>query len=303
VSHARLTAGVRERAALYALGALEPTEAATFAAHLNEGCTTCEQEVRRLASVASGLGYTSPVAAPEPDLRSRLLARLPARADGAITVAAADGAAWEPSPAPGVTFRRLARNDETRVLTLVVRIAPGGAYPTHRHAGLEETFMLDGDLVVSGERLGPGDYCAAADGSVHAGIRTQGGCSFLALHSERNEYPGEIASTHAGLTFVREADAPWKHAGSDDVDVRLLHREPDGRVTLHVRMEPGARIAPHRHLAAEQCYMLAGERRVGTRVYHAGDYWHAAPGSLHEASESPGGCAYLLIASRPETGG
>jgi anti-sigma factor ChrR (cupin superfamily) len=301
VRHARLDDEIRERAALYALGALEPPETAAFAAHLAEGCAPCRAEVGRLTTTAGGLGYTAAAARPDATLRDRLLARLPAGPNDAITVMPAAAAVWRPAPTPGLTVRRLGRDATAGTVTDVVRLGPGVTYPSHRHACDEETYMLGGDVSVNGETIAVGDYCLATTGSLHSGIHTAGGCEFLAVHSERNApAPAEEPPPLTGLVFARAADAVWRPGGSEGVHVRSLLAQPDGRTTLIVRMEPGARLPAHRHAAAEQCYVLSGERRAGERLFRAGDYWRAEAGSLHEASESPGGCTYLLLASYPE---
>jgi anti-sigma factor ChrR (cupin superfamily) len=162
--------------------------------------------------------------------------------------------------------------------------------------------MLGGNVSVNGEAIGGGDYCLAAAGSLHTGIHTAGGCEFLAIHSDRNTpAPAEDPAPRAGLVFARAAEAVWRPGGAEGVLMRSLLAQPDGRTTLIVQMEPGARLPAHRHAVAEQCYVLSGERRAGERLFRAGDYWRAEAGSLHEASESPGGCTYLLLASHPET--
>ena len=300
--HARVDDELRERAALYSLGALEPAEAAAYATHLAEGCAPCRAEVRRLTTTTGGLGYAPEAARPDPALRARLLARLPADPSDAITVMPAAAAVWQKAATPGLIVRRLARDAATGTVTDVVRLAPGVTYPSHRHAADEETYMLGGDLSLNGEAVGGGDYCLAAVGSLHTGIHTSGGCEFLAVHSDLNTpAPAEDPAPRAGLVFARAAEAVWRPGGAEGVLMRSLLAQPDGRTTLIVQMEPGARLPAHRHAVAEQCYVLSGERRAGERLFRAGDYWRAEAGSLHQASESPGGCTYLLLASHLET--
>jgi anti-sigma factor ChrR (cupin superfamily) len=302
VRHARVDDELRERAALYSLGALEPAEAAAFAAHLAEDCAPCRAEVRRLTTTAGGLGYAPESARPDAALRARLLARLPADPSDTIDVMPAATAVWQQAPTPGVTVRRLGRDAATGAVTDCVRLGPGVTYPSHRHALDEETYMLGGDVSVNGETIAVGDYCLATAGSLHSGIHTAGGCEFLAVHSERNAPArAEEPPPRTGILFARAAEAVWRPGGSEGVLVRSLLAQPDGRTTLLVQMEPGARLPPHRHAAAEQCYVLTGERRTGDRLLRAGDYWRAEAGSRHEPSESPGGCTYLLLASYPET--
>jgi len=68
-----------------------------------------------------------------------------------------------------------------------LRIDPGTVYPSHRHSDVEELFLLEGDLLVEGLRMGPGDYCRAEPNSLHGQVRTDSGALFLVLASNANE--------------------------------------------------------------------------------------------------------------------
>ena len=43
-------------------------------------------------------------------------------------------------------------------VSMLVRLLPGVEYPPHTHAGLEELFLLDGELWIDDRKLYPGDY-------------------------------------------------------------------------------------------------------------------------------------------------
>ena len=73
------------------------------------------------------------------------------------------------------------------MVTQLVRMAPGTSYPRHRHADIEENYLLEGDLTISGVTMKAGDYCRAEPDSVHSDIRTSGGCQFISIASEHNE--------------------------------------------------------------------------------------------------------------------
>ena len=66
-------------------------------------------------------------------------------------------------------------------------MAPGTSYPGHRHAGVEECYVLEGDLRVGDLVMRAGDYQRAAIGSVHGVQSTEGGCLLLVLMSDRDE--------------------------------------------------------------------------------------------------------------------
>jgi quercetin dioxygenase-like cupin family protein len=66
-------------------------------------------------------------------------------------------------------------------------MAPGATLVAHRHADVEESYVIEGDLLVAGELMHAGDYCRAEPGSVHAGVSTIHGCVFIAVQSQRDE--------------------------------------------------------------------------------------------------------------------
>src|SRR4051812_32881876 len=61
-----------DRAAAYALGALEPAERQAFEAHLAE-CAICAAQVRSFAPVQGWLAHAAPPAEPAADVRRRLV--------------------------------------------------------------------------------------------------------------------------------------------------------------------------------------------------------------------------------------
>ncbi|HSO74073.1 MAG TPA: hypothetical protein VLU47_04485, partial [Blastocatellia bacterium] len=62
--------------ALYALGALSQRDAASFDAHLREGCAVCRSEFDGFAEVTASLALSVQEASPAPYLRDVLTARI-----------------------------------------------------------------------------------------------------------------------------------------------------------------------------------------------------------------------------------
>ena len=54
---------------------------------------------------------------------------------------------------------------------------------------------------------------------------------------------------------------------------------------------------PHHHGGAEECYVLEGDLRTGDVWMHAGDYQHAAAGSVHPVQSTVQGCLLLIHSS------
>jgi anti-sigma factor ChrR (cupin superfamily) len=66
----------------------------------------------------------------------------------------------------------------------LVRCRPGVIFPTHRHTGPEFFYILDGEAIQHGQRLGPGWAGVAASGTLDERFRSETGCVFLLVYSE-----------------------------------------------------------------------------------------------------------------------
>lgn len=183
-----------DQAALYAVGALPSDEAREFEAHLS-GCESCREQVQSFSKVTEDLAIASAVA-PRTLLRGRVLERIAdsrlaggrlALDGGALQFARSAESAWEQCAIPGVEFKLLYHDTDRAQSTKLVRLAPGTVYPSHRHGGVEELFVIEGDLLVSGVMMRPGDYCRAEAGTVHTDISTKSGVLFFGLSSDLEE--------------------------------------------------------------------------------------------------------------------
>lgn len=182
---------IRERAALYALGLLSPDEARAVEAQLAVGDPRWIEEVAACRSVTDDLAYAARPQTPSPAARQRVLDAVAAQAaptleqDG-VRFVRGGRLRWRPAVYEGVEIKILRADLEAGRVTLITRLAPGTVYPHHRHDDVEELYLLEGDVVVNGVSMHPGDYCTAAPGSTHDGIRTVGGCTFIVSASTRD---------------------------------------------------------------------------------------------------------------------
>jgi putative transcriptional regulator len=175
-----------ELAPLYSLGALDDADAWRFREHLLEGCDACRGELAGFDEVASLLVYAAEPAAPSPILRSRLMDAV-AEDIPEVTIAELAGDGWVPYKVPGVHVRRLHVDEAARRVVMLVRAEKGVTYPSHRHADVEEMFMLSGELRFGERVYRAGDYIRSESGSVHGSSETLTGCMFLIRASLDNE--------------------------------------------------------------------------------------------------------------------
>ena len=83
---------------------------------------------------------------------------------------------WE-QVAPDIECKLLATDTERHRVSMRVRLAPGGSYPPHTHAGTEELFLLDGELWIDERKLLPGDYNYGAPGTGDERVWSETGCT------------------------------------------------------------------------------------------------------------------------------
>jgi anti-sigma factor ChrR (cupin superfamily) len=182
--HAVLDDGLAAQAALYALDALEPGEAAAYRAHLDAGCVVCRAEVDALRDVAGDLGLDAEPAAPPAAVRERVLARVATPPPPLPTMhfLTADEGRWI-RVASGILRKDLAPEPGGGSRSYLIRMEPGAVGGVHTHAEVEHCLVLEGDFTTAGRRLGPGDYHRAAGSSTHAGNATDGGCLLLIVEA------------------------------------------------------------------------------------------------------------------------
>lgn len=101
---------------------------------------------------------------------------------------AAESVAAMPFEIPGSRgqFRiQILNEDADRgVVTSIVHIPAGGFIPAHFHrAGPEMHYVLSGDLIERGERLGPGAFLTHAPDVVHGPHESEGGAQVLTVQS------------------------------------------------------------------------------------------------------------------------
>ncbi len=98
---------------------------------------------------------------------------------------------WEPTPFDGVHVKVLYREPSGR-MTSLTRMAPGAALPTHRHVGLEQSYVLEGTLVDEDGACTAGNFVWRRPGSVHRAW-TPDGCVVLGVFEAPNEFLPEPA--------------------------------------------------------------------------------------------------------------
>jgi anti-sigma factor ChrR (cupin superfamily) len=94
-----------------------------------------------------------------------------------------ESTSWRTSTvAPGVEVKDLGKANG-RAMQLV-RFPPGTVFPVHKHEGPEFVYILEGEMLQNGKRLGRGWASVSSAGTVDEDVRSDTGCVFLLVYSE-----------------------------------------------------------------------------------------------------------------------
>jgi anti-sigma factor ChrR (cupin superfamily) len=174
---------------LYALQALPSSECPVVEAHLS-ACADCRQEVETLRTIIGAfIAWPTDVLLRPPSALWERLAQRIAADTGQEPVVLAPQPRVEPEwevVAPGISCKLLSTDTERERVSMLIRLAPGAAYPPHRHAGIEELYLLDGELTVDDRKLYPGDYIRAEPGTADHRVWSESGCTGVLLTSTRD---------------------------------------------------------------------------------------------------------------------
>lgn len=97
---------------------------------------------------------------------------------GQLLCVQCDDLPWKPSTfAAGVFVKDVAVTDGLEMQ--ILQFEPGARLPLHKHECPEFIYVLDGELMVGGQRLGPGWASVAGVGSVHSDVHSETGCVFV----------------------------------------------------------------------------------------------------------------------------
>ena len=176
-----------EAVCAYAVHALPAADVPAIEAHL-ASCPQCRRELEILRPVVGTFtAWPTDVLRPSESLQSRLAQRIAADTGAEPVVPARQWREpeWE-EVAPGISVKMLAVDSEKHMVSMLVRLVPGGEYPPHMHAGVEELHLLDGELWIDERKLFPGDYNYGAPGAGDDRVWSETGCTCVLITSTKD---------------------------------------------------------------------------------------------------------------------
>lgn len=172
----------------YALRVLPASEGAAAEAHI-ASCPHCRRELESLRPVVDRfVSWPTDLLRPTTSVQARLALRIAEETGKEPLLAPArrwSEPEWE-RVAPGIECKLLATDTERHRVSMLVRLAPGASYPAHTHAGVEELYLLDGELWIDERKLSPGDYNYGAPGAGDERVWSETGCTCLLVTSTKD---------------------------------------------------------------------------------------------------------------------
>jgi hypothetical protein len=152
-------------------------------------CAECQHEVAALRPIVDSFAaWPTDVLRPSASLWGHLARRIAAES-GDEPLLSAPPTWTEPEwveVAPGIAVKLLATDTERDRVSMLVHLAAGVDYPPHRHAGVEELHLLQGELMIDEKQLYPGDYIRAVPGSADNRVWSETGCTCVLITSPKD---------------------------------------------------------------------------------------------------------------------
>lgn len=183
-------------AGLYALGLLSPRETEEFEAKVLAGevdAEALEEHLQTMTALCEEMAQVMPT--PRRAVKDAIMAAIAPPTphaepkvdpSGQIFLLANEGEWVE--MLPGIMMKVLHQDVEHGRTTFLARLAPGAQYPSHRHMGLEECLVIEGDLHVDGSVLRSGDFTASYQDKVHIDTHSEDGCLLLISSPMNDEF-------------------------------------------------------------------------------------------------------------------
>ena len=93
------------------------------------------------------------------------------------------------------------------------------------------------------------------------------------------------------------SEPDWEQV-APGIECKLLAKDAErDRISMLVRLAPGASYPPHTHASVEELHLLHGELWIDERKLFPGDYNYGPPGASDEHVWSETGCTCVLITS------
>ena len=194
---------------------------------------------------------------------------------------------WVDSPVAGIERMMLDRiGDEVARATSLVRYAPNSDFPTHRHGGGEEIYVVKGEFADEHGRYPAGHYLRNPVGTEHTPrVGPEGALIFVKLHQfEADDTDQKVIDTNSQA---------WQPGLVDGLSVMPLHGHGTEQVAL-VKWAPDTQFNAHRHFGGEEILVLEGVFHDEHGDYPVGSWLRSPHLSQHQPFTGSEGALILV---------
>jgi len=114
---------------------------------------------------------------------------------------------WKPSQFEGVEIKVLYESKEAGEMTCLLRWQPGTTLPMHRHADLEQSYVLEGSFSDHDGIARAGDYVWRKKDSLHE-THSAEGCVILAIYRKPNIFKNSAGFDPGERKQIKTQRAP-----------------------------------------------------------------------------------------------
>lgn len=212
-------------------------------------------------------------------------------------IIAVNDVAWQ-ELTPGITFKILWQDPQTKRRAQMTRFAPGARLPQHRHVGDELIFVLEGAVSDESGTVSAGNVGYRPNGCVHT-VTTKSGATVLAVLTGDIEAATAQASAPRS-EIVTVSDLPWIDARPGVRQKRIWEDKATERRALLARFEPGATLPAHRHVGDEVIFLLEGANADEAGVVATGNMNYRPNGCVHTVTTQNGATVLAVVWGRTE---
>src|SRR6266436_7213563 len=199
---------------------------------------------------------------------------------------------------PGIRMKNLWEHPETKRRALMTRIGPGTRLPLHRHAGDELIFVIEGALSDDFGTVTAGNMGYRPNGCVHA-ISSKNGATVLAIVTGDIE-PTTESGTAVPSQIFNLSELPWIETRPGVRQKRIWEDKAGERRAILARFEPGATLAPHRHVGDELIFVIEGANADESGPVNTGNMNYRPNGCVHTVTTKNGATVLAVVWGRTE---
>lgn len=184
------------KAAAYALGSMNLHEVRVFEDLISAFDESEMKDLNELERTVFALAFVTEPTAPSSSVKEKLFAQINKETSGKpqsdlskilpmVTVRADEGD-WIKFE-KGVQIKPLFSDTNNKTVTTLMRMRPGSTIPRHKHIGIEQCYVISGDMVVGDTQYNAGDFFCAMPDTIHEPVTSTNGGLILIVSPDHYE--------------------------------------------------------------------------------------------------------------------